>query len=171
MSCVAKAVVIGRPPFPPDASHTLTLSEDPAPLGRELLLSVRHRCTLADVGSGADRWELRTVGYSYRLSDADDRELVIYQWDPDPASRSPVDHPHLHIGRSVAHPTLPPGFRERIERLVKAHLPTGFVMLPAVLRVAIEDFGVEPSRPDWDSVLHAANAVGGSSFTPGTVRS
>lgn len=36
----------------------------------------------------------------------------------------------------------------------KADFPTGFVPLASVIRVAIEELGVEPRRPEWDVILH-----------------
>jgi hypothetical protein len=159
ISCVTPAILIARRSAGPAAALYLTLSEEPAPLGADLSLAIEHRYAIVEAGRGRDRWRVRTTGYSYRLSDVDRRELVVYQWNPDPASRSPVRIPHLHIGRSLDDPSLPPDFRQRVGRLVKAHLPTGHVTLTAILRVAIEDLGVTPSRADWGALLRAADGV------------
>jgi hypothetical protein len=33
--------------------------------------------------------------------------------------------------------------------LHRAHIPTGIISLPAVIRLAISEFGVTPLRDDW----------------------
>ena len=159
ISCVTPAILISRRESGPASPLNLTLSETPALLGADLRLVIRHRYAVIEEGRGRERWRVRTTGYSYQLSDVDGHELIVYQWDPDPASPSPVKSPHLHIGRSLDHPSLPPAFRLRVGRLVKAHLPTGHVTLTAILRVAIEDLGVTPSRAEWDALLRTADAV------------
>lgn len=159
ISCVTPAILISRRESGPASPLNLTLSETPAPLGADLRLVIRHRYVVVEEGRGRERWRVRTTGYSYQLSDVEARELVVYQWNPDPTSPSPVKSPHLHVGRSLDHPSLPPAFRQRVGRLVKAHLPTGHVTLTAILRVAIEDLGVAPTRADWDAALRTADEV------------
>jgi hypothetical protein len=160
VSCVTTAflVLAGRP-YPSTGTHTLALSEAFPSLGTDYSLSVRHWYTLAEVGRGGDRWQLRTTGYSYQVLDVDGNELVVFHWDANPTGHSPVKTPHLHVGRALAHPSLPSPFKERVGRLVKAHLPTGHVTLAAILGVAIDDLGVSPRREDWRERLDAAESV------------
>jgi hypothetical protein len=54
--------------------------------------------------------------------------------------------PHLHLGAGAAEGRLRPD-------LAGAHLPTGHIALQDVLRLAIAELGVRPTRPDWDDVL------------------
>ena len=73
------------------------------------------------------------MGYMFSMYDANHQEIIAFHWHPD--GRSPVTHPHLHIGA---------GARAGYERLQKAHLPTGHITIHDVLRFAIADLGVEP---------------------------
>ena len=73
----------------------------------------------------------------------DERLILSYHWHPN--GRSRVKTPHLHVGG-----------RTTPVDLSKAHLPTGFVTLPAVIRMTITEFGVEPLRADWRDVLAEA---------------
>jgi hypothetical protein len=69
---------------------------------------------------------------------------------------SPIKDPHLHVtGASpfVLSPT--PGRQEALSIPAgKAHFPTGPVSLQSIIRLLIEDFGVQPARPDWQAILH-----------------
>ena len=46
-----------------------------------------------------------------------------------------------------------------LDRLSVAHVPTGPVMLEAVLRLAIQELGVRPARTDWLAVLDATQVT------------
>lgn len=95
----------------------------------------------------ADRWRAITTGYEYMFVDQLEREILTFHWHP--RQRSHVTWPHLHIGCAV------------LERsfISNAHIPTGRVALEQVLRLAIEDFRVEPKRTDWDRVLRLSLQV------------
>jgi len=93
-------------------------------------------------------WEARTAAYEYRLSDGDDREILAYHWHPDGVSH--VQSPHLHLG---------PGAEVGRVALTTAHLPTGWIGLDEVIRLAIEGLGTEPARRDWDRVLRPTGAA------------
>ena len=99
-------------------------------------------------GQPRGQWEARAAAYEYRLSDGDDREILAYHYHPDGAS--PVQTPHLHLG---------PAAEVGRAALTTAHLPTGWVALEAVIRLAIEGLGAEPARRDWDRVLGQADTV------------
>lgn len=99
----------------------------------------------------AERWRVTTVGYIYELHDRTLATVVGYHWHPIPGGE--IDYPHIHIGRQFAHRSLPADVRSYADRLVRSHLPTGPIVLPTVLRLAITDFGVEPLRADWAEVL------------------
>ena len=88
------------------------------------------------------RWPTPDGGYRYEFRLADGPLLLAYHWHP--VGVSPVTTPHLHLG----------GALQGIN-LAEAHLPTGPVVLPDVLRFAIVDLGVDPLRDDWREVLAA----------------
>ncbi len=52
--------------------------------------------------------------------------------------------PHLHIRNSVLAHGSP---------IMRVHIPTGRVALEDVIRLAVEEFHVEPRRADWNEVL------------------
>jgi hypothetical protein len=159
-----QAILVSRPDRSAANSFVWELSQDPAPIGEELALSLRCRCKPERLSEQPARWEPRIAGYSYQLLDRDGLELLIYQWDPYPPGQSRVTVPHIHIGRSLAHPDLPQPFRQRVNQLSKAHLPTGFVTLSEILRCAIEDLGSRPRRTDWSERLQEAETAEWSAF-------
>jgi hypothetical protein len=69
----------------------------------------------------------------YELSPEDDREILRFYRTPDATGDTDVTFPHLHIGRAVI------GGQAAIRPrdLHKAHIPTGRVALPAIVRLAI----------------------------------
>lgn len=113
-----------------------------ARLGRRpaYVLEVRHGYRLVHETGVHEPWRVATTNYWYHLLDRDERVVLAYHGHP--VSRSTVTHPHLHIGGRTAPLDLS-----------KAHLPTGLVTLPAVIRMTITELGVEPLRPGWDDVL------------------
>jgi hypothetical protein len=110
-------------------------------------LRVRLRVRVFQAQPPRGLWEAQTAAYEYRLSDQDDREILAYHWHPEGPSH--VLTPHLHLG---------PAAEVGRALLLAAHLPTGQVTLREVLRLAIETFGVEPARRDWERVLGAARS-------------
>jgi hypothetical protein len=108
-------------------------------------LQVRLRYRLVE---GEDGWRGEIAAYQYGLLDADEHEIVAYHWHPD--GQSHVVTPHLHLGAGAA--------VGRAE-LADAHLPTGPVLLAAVIRLAIEGFGVQPQRRQWQDVLGQTEAA------------
>lgn len=99
-----------------------------------------------DVITGA----ARVSGYLVGFHDRAGVELLAWHWQPDAAAAGP-DYPHLHVSAALR-PLLPSGDRA-IVPLDKLHLPTGVVPLTAVVRMLIEEFGVQPRAADWRARL------------------
>ena len=114
------------------------------PGARHLLLSVRYDLEVVQEPHG--RWAAAIAGYWYAILHADERELLAYHWHP--RGVSAIVWPHLHVSAPVAPLDLS-----------RAHLPTGPVSLPAVLRCAIADLGVRPLRQGWAAVLADAESA------------
>jgi len=107
------------------------------------MLVVRFDYAIGEVAERPRQWQATIVAYDYELFVDQGLEILVYHWHPHVPHSVPF--PHLHVGNA----TTPVD-------LSKAHLPTGFVGLSAVLRLAIDDLGVEPLRPDWRAVLESA---------------
>jgi len=91
-----------------------------------------------------DLWSIVITGYLYTVEDLAGRSLVAYHWHPSGQSR--VKWQHLHLG---------PAAEVGRKPLLQAHLPTSVVTLNEILRMLIEDLGVQPLRRDWERVLAA----------------
>lgn len=113
---------------------TLIRLRAPTPLSLTVIEGVR-------LVSVEGRWRTTLAAYRYTLRD-ERHEIVAYHWHPEQTANVPFPHLHLEAGAGIAR-----------DELTRAHLPTGFVPLAAVLRLAITDFGVEPLRDDWQEVL------------------
>ena len=101
------------------------------------------------VPNGPRDYRLRTVAYAYALEDAETtQELFAYHWHPE--TRNSVSFPHLHI--SAASGQLRPEY-------ARAHFDTGRVTLEEVIHLSVRDFGVEPTRDDWVTVLEKSRAT------------
>ena len=87
-------------------------------------------------------WQIQVSSYFYELLDSDGREVLAYHWHP--RGNSPVPTPHLHLEQ---------GAQVGRTEVRDAHLPTEDVSMEAILRVLIEEMGVRPLRPDWESIL------------------
>jgi hypothetical protein len=100
-----------------------------------------------------DGWTVRTVGYSYDVLDADERELITFHWHPQ--GPSDVRTPHLHVSGvpPILLPKRPSGHDAPPHDLRRAHIPTGIVGLDQLLFMLIRDLGVEPRDPRWDQIL------------------
>ena len=69
---------------------------------------------------------------------------MAFHWHPEGLGH--IITPHIHLGA---------GAGQLRPELTTAHLPTGMVAIEAVLKLAIEAFGVRPLRPDWPEILSA----------------
>jgi len=85
--------------------------------------------------------------YFYALLLSDETEIVAYHRHE--RSRSDVTDRHLHLGPAATRLDNPIRPRE----LHKVHVPTDYVTLEQVIRLAITEFGVTPPRADRDAVL------------------
>jgi hypothetical protein len=102
------------------------------------------------------RWRVETRMYQYRLLDHNERELLVYHWQPGADFLGP-DHPHLHVSASLSAQTS--SIDLQTIDLDKLHLPTGRVSLASVVRMLITEFRVAPLRPDWAERLDSAERV------------
>lgn len=97
---------------------------------------------IVETGSPDALWMVDVVGYYHAIHDSEEKEVLLYHLHP--RANSPVVFPHLHLGQ---------GAQTGRDEVRDAHLPTGEVSLIAILRVLIEEMGVNPRRSDWGSVL------------------
>jgi hypothetical protein len=96
-----------------------------------------------------DPFTVARTKYFYVLATPTGQEVLAFHWAPDAIGQGEVTFPHVHVGRAVvtdATQVLPRTFH-------KVHIPTGFVTIGSVIRLAIVEFGVRPLRPDWQAVL------------------
>ena len=144
VSCVTSSVINAEIYQPAPAPHSLTINDgEPVLLSGPSGLQLALRQYFVAVDSvQSSTWQIEVSSYFYELLDSDGREVLAYHWHP--RGNSPVATPHLHLeqGAQVGRP-----------EVRDAHLPTGDVSLNAILRVLIEEMGVQPRRPDWDSIL------------------
>lgn len=117
-------------------------------------LEFRIRREDIDVSSGAG-YAVALVSYSYRFSTADGQDILSFHWAPESLNPIAIRFPHAHIGPAITsgQTVLRPG------DLHRAHIPTGQISLPAVIRLAISEFGVTPLHDDWAARLEAADAA------------
>jgi hypothetical protein len=132
----------------PGVLHVLELGADrPVPLRGQGRISLRFRlCYRLD--QDADGWWAQVAAYQYTLLDYREQEIVAYHWHPE--GQSQVVTPHLHLGAGA--------LIGRTE-LGAAHLQTGPVPPTAAIRLAVEAFGAQPSRQQWDVTLREAEAA------------
>lgn len=145
VSCVTRDVLIhARPDDVLAQMRTTFLPRRPVPLsGRPPLgLEVSQFYCVEEDALAPETWTVRTAGYRFHLRLREGPELLAYHWHPD--DPNPVKIPHLHLSA---------GAQVQFDALARAHIPTGPVQLHDVLRLAIEDLGVRPLRPDWANVL------------------
>lgn len=144
VSCVTVSVLTGQVYNPSPEPATMGFGGRAVSVGRHgsLALLVRHGYRFRPPRAGQG-WRIETTDYAFRFQERDGSFLLAYHWHP--TGNSPVTHPHLHVGcRTLA------------VDYARAHLPTGHVSLPAVLRAAIAEWGVKPLRADWDEILEQA---------------
>ena len=128
----------------------------------EIILWFAHKYTVAFQPDVIRRspFEVRTSYYLYRILDRDEREIVVYHWEPDGPSSFVV--PHLHV--SAASPVIlpqPEGSRLAGSKtfLNKLHLPTGRIGAEEVIELLVADFSVDPLIPSWKEVLSESRAA------------
>ncbi len=109
-------------------------------------LRVEHYYRIEHDADRSSMWRAATVGYVYGLYREDGREILAYHWHPD--GRSHVTTPHLHLGG---------GAEVGWAGLQKTHLPSGSILLPDLMELAI-GAGARPRRADWQTVVNDTRA-------------
>ena len=144
LSCVSNSVVgVAGGYYPSPIPHSLIADSGLLRGSSQLMLRLEQYYRIAEPPLPRTRWQVEIVGYDYAVYDSDEREILLYHWHP--RGGSPVATPHLHLGNGAQ-----VGRRE----VRGAHLPTGHVPLSDLLRLLIEEMGVQPRRQDWDTVLY-----------------
>lgn len=145
LSCITKVV--------PDVSggyyvatdpHRLTLARGQlVPLqgaSRLSLTLIQYYRVLEDARAGS--WDVETTTYYYGLDDERGHEVVAFHWHPGQPGTSDVPHLHLGFGSGITRP-----------ELVGAHIPSGQLAIPDLVRFLLHELAVQPIRDDWESVL------------------
>ncbi|MDP9473705.1 MAG: hypothetical protein M3Q71_24095 [Chloroflexota bacterium] len=95
-------------------------------------------------------WRVTTTEYEYRLLDHDERELLVFHWQPGPTFAGP-DYPHLHVSASLS--ARLSTYDEQDIDLDKLHIPTSRIALEAVVRMLVSEFGIKARHDDWQKRL------------------
>lgn len=141
LSCLTPILFLTRAAAPGDPERVGSLAQSPAILRASPALSLEFhlRYRLRRLTEEGHR-EVELTGYRYEVSERTGVELIAYHWHQ--TGNSPITRPHLHAR-----------IRGSSNDLGKLHLPTGFVTPAEVIRCLITEFGVEPLRSDWESIL------------------
>lgn len=107
------------------------------------------RGVTGEAGSGSG-WSVAVIAYEYRLLDHNERELVVYHWQPGEIGHAA---PHVHVSAALA-VQVNADNRQSVD-LDKRHLITGRVEFADFVRMLIMEFDVRPLRPDWEQRLAA----------------
>lgn len=145
LSCVTRDVLSrGSHYTPAELPHAVFLPRRPVPLRGQppLALEVSQRYLVEEDPTEPGTWTARTLAYRHQPYLRDGPELLAFHWHPE--DPNPVKNPHLHLSA---------GAQVQFAALARAHIPTGLIQLQDVLRLAIQDLGVRPLRPDWSEVL------------------
>ena len=142
--CVTPSVITAELHHPAPVPHSITINDgEPVSLrGPSRFQFALRQSFIADDSGQGSSWQVVVRSFSYEIHDSDGREVLLYHWHP--RGSSPIETPHLHLEQ---------GAEVGRAEVRDAHLPTGEVSLNAILRVLIEEMGVQPRRPDWDSIL------------------
>jgi hypothetical protein len=151
LSCVTRDVLQVSGYHVADVPHAVTLGRGlPVRLGGDsrLSLTVTHNYRIIEDPGPRGPYKCSTTSYVYALDDDQSKEVISYQWHP--SGRSHVTWPHLHLGAGA-----------HVERhdLSAAHLPTGRISIEEMLRLAIDELGVEPLRADWRDVMDTSQVA------------
>jgi hypothetical protein len=87
---------------------------------------------IRDEGVVGGPFRVSSRSYRYHFIGADDKELLMYHWQPD----SGMTLPHVHM-------TLPAHVTRR------THVPTGRMTIEAIVRFAIDELGATPQLGGW----------------------
>jgi hypothetical protein len=164
-SCVTtERLFVPTSHFVPNGCYEIASPYPPASLRASsggpsgLHLGARYRFAIGEepFEERRPRWRATTVMYEYRLLDRDERELLVYHWQPGPDFLGP-DHPHLHVSASLTAQTS--AIEKRSIDLDKLHLATGRVSLASVVRMLITEFRVAPRRHNWSETLDRTERI------------
>jgi hypothetical protein len=156
--CITAQPLLGSGYRPSPHPHSVFFAPrgTPVPLdaasgkrGIELFLSLLYR--IRDEPAARRSWQVDLAGYIYRILDRGGREVIAYHWHPESAGPA---FPHLHLSGRLPPVDLGPDVAPAA--IADMHLPTGHVTLAAFVRLLIAEFGIEPLRADWESVLAAS---------------
>ena len=151
--------------YTPDQDQIIRFPSPPVALRaasggpRGLLFDVSHVFGIEEVpeqGPFRRRWRVTTRMYQYRLFDRNERELLVYHWQPGDAFLGP-DHPHVHVSAALS-ARVTADQTESID-LGSRHLVTSRISLEGFIRMLIEEFGVAPQRADWRETLNRTEAA------------
>lgn len=125
----------------------------------DLLLGLTHQFRIVDEVNTdhGPEWRVTTAAYEYYVYDSQCGELLGFHWQPGSTYRGP-DRPHLHVSAQLPIRTDAHG-GARNQPLHRLHIPTRQVTLESVVRMLIDDFGVQPVRADWDRRLTDSEQV------------
>jgi hypothetical protein len=90
-------------------------------------------------------WKVVTRAYLYGLDDGRHREILAFHWHPEQSAENPTPFPHLHISDAAG-----AAVRDDIRNI---HFRTDRVAFEQLGLMLINDFRVEPERPDAVEVL------------------
>lgn len=119
-------------------------------------LRSNHRLSLTVVESfvitsssdaGQLQYRIETSEYSYQILTRAGSELLAFHWTPFAVGPEYRTHSHLHVGNVLLDDSAP------IQNFHKLHIPTGRIPLSSVIRLLIEEFGVQPRRENWREML------------------
>lgn len=154
VSCITDSIISIRGGYHVSVRpHRLTLGPDEfVRLGGEgrLSLSVILFYRIIESSDPGAQWRIITTTYFYTFADDASQEVIAYHWHPN--GRGFVNYPHLHMEA---------GAQVGRSDIASAHLPTGWVTLNDVIRLAITELGVTPRREDWRDVLDETRAIDG----------
>ena len=147
VSCVSDSVVsVAGGYYPSPVPHSLIMDSGMLRGESRLRLRLEQYYRIVEHTPPHNLWQVEVVGYDYAVYDSDEREVLLYHWHP--GGISSVAAPHLHLGAGAQ-----VGRRD----LREAHLPTGHIPLQELLRVLIEEMGVQTRRADWNVILHGVS--------------
>lgn len=92
-------------------------------------------------------WKVVTRAYLYSLDDKDHQEILAFHWHPEMSAQRPTPFPHMHISE---------GAGKFIRREIReTHFRTDRIAFEHFGMTLLNEFRVEPSRPDAMQVLEA----------------
>ena len=131
-------------------THLLTLnSGKPVTMSNRHLLDVRLHYEIVRTEASAQPFRVTTRAYLHRVLDPRGVEVISAHWHP--TGSSAVDFPHWHIGSAAL--ASDGVFTSR------AHVPSPSVSVEDMVYLCLTQFGCEPQREDWRTILDASEAA------------